>query len=83
MDTITTRAAVAAKVRAAAAHQSPPVRQAQLATALGISQQTMSRRLTGVIAFNVDELQAIASFLSVPFTSLVATGTEEPAAASA
>lgn len=50
--------------------------QVQLAARLGLSQTAVSSRLRGVVAFNVDELAAVARVLEVPVSTLVA---EEPA----
>lgn len=52
--------------------------QVQLAARLGLSQTAVSSRLRGVVAFNVDELAAVARVLEVPLSALVA---EEPAPA--
>lgn len=49
--------------------------QVQLAARLGLSQTAVSSRLRGVVAFNVDELAAVARVLEVPVSALVA---EEP-----
>jgi transcriptional regulator with XRE-family HTH domain len=46
--------------------------QADLASHLGISQQSVSRRLTGGQPFNVVELQQVAEFLGVRVTDLIA-----------
>lgn len=50
--------------------------QVQLAARLGLSQTAVSSRLRGVVAFNVDELAAVARVLEVPISALVA---DEPA----
>lgn len=63
------RDTVAANVRAEVARRR--ARQTDLAALLGISQQAMSRRLTGEVAFDVDELQALASHLEVPASELL------------
>jgi transcriptional regulator with XRE-family HTH domain len=46
--------------------------QSRLATALGIKQQVISRRLSGHVAFTVTELDTIASVLGVSLHHLVA-----------
>lgn len=45
--------------------------QSQIATRLGISQQSMSRRLSGATSFTINELAAIATELDVRLTDLV------------
>lgn len=60
---------VGATVRAELARRG--LLQRQLAEHLGISQPQISRRLEGVIAFNVDELASVAEFLGVPVTLLL------------
>jgi transcriptional regulator with XRE-family HTH domain len=57
------RAYVAANVRAEAARLG--LRQADLAGSLGVSQETLSRRLTGRVPFDVDELVDVAAALGV------------------
>lgn len=44
--------------------------QADLAAAIGKTRQAVSRRLTGLTTFRLDELQAIADLLCVPLESL-------------
>lgn len=55
------------------------VEQAQLAAALGLSQSAVSRRLTGEVPFDVNELQIVATTLHVSAGSLLS----EPAVAEA
>jgi hypothetical protein len=62
---------IAGEVRAELARQRRS--QASLALALGISQQALSRRMTGDIPFNIDQLSTVASFLSMPLEALVAS----------
>lgn len=50
------------------------VTQAQLGEAIGLSQMAVSRRISGAVAFNVDELAATAGFLDLDLTSLLAAG---------
>ncbi|KRQ20032.1 hypothetical protein AOT85_18855 [Mycobacteroides sp. H054] len=61
---------VADNVRAEAARRGK--NQGDLAQLLGISRQGVSQRLLGRIEFRVGELQAIAAFLDVPITALLA-----------
>lgn len=61
---------VAAEVRAYLARQRKT--QGDLAVALGISQQSVSRRMTGAQPFDVDELHRIAAWLGVPVSALLA-----------
>ncbi|TDC26532.1 XRE family transcriptional regulator [Micromonospora sp. 15K316] len=42
------------------------IRQTTVAVRLGISQQAVSRRIRGVVPFNVAELEQIAVLLGVP-----------------
>lgn len=53
------------------------ISQTSLATSLGISQAAVSKRLRGEVAFNVDELAAVAEVLGVALSALLA---EQPAA---
>ncbi|MDI9901346.1 helix-turn-helix transcriptional regulator [Rhodococcus sp. IEGM 1409] len=59
---------VAANVRSEAARRR--ISQKQLAKALGMSQQMLSQRMLGRIAFNVNELTAVANFLEIPVSHL-------------
>lgn len=45
--------------------------QTTIARTLGITQQSVSRRLTGEVAFDVDELHAVADLLGVPVADLL------------
>lgn len=54
---------VAAEVRAHMARAR--VNQTALASALGLTQSSVSKRLRGVVAFNTDELAAVAGLLGV------------------
>ncbi len=60
---------VSAEVRAAMGRQRRT--QSQLAQHLGVSQVTVSRRLSGEVSFTVDELERVAAFLSVPLAELL------------
>jgi transcriptional regulator with XRE-family HTH domain len=62
-------ALVGANVRAEMARRS--VTQTTLAAALGISQAQVSKRLAGAVAFDVNELRAVADFLGVPLPLLI------------
>lgn len=64
---------VADNVRAEAARRR--VSQAALARHLHLSQQSLSRRFLGYIAFDVNELAAIAEVLEVPIEALYGTAT--------
>lgn len=67
--TTATREAVAAEVRAVAARKR--VAQKAIASVLGISQQAMSRRWTGQLAFDVDELAVVADYLGIDWHDLL------------
>ena len=47
------------------------VRQSALATALGITQQSVSARLNGRVAFTVDELETVAGSLDLTLADLI------------
>lgn len=70
--TTTQREATAANVRALLARHRWT--QIDLAHLLGYSQTTVSRRVTGEVPFDVDELAIIAARFEVPVESLVAAG---------
>jgi len=59
------RETVAGAVRAEMARHRPRVTQAQLARALDLAPMSVRARLTGRIAFDVDELAAIAELLDL------------------
>lgn len=61
---------VAAEVRAYLARERRTQR--ELAEHLGLSQQAVSRRLTGAQAFNINELHAVADYLGIDMTRLIA-----------
>ncbi|MFC7275275.1 helix-turn-helix domain-containing protein [Paractinoplanes rhizophilus] len=65
-----TREAVARAVREAMARKKISGR--ALADQLGMPQSVFSRRMTGEVAFTVDELAAIAAELEEPLTGLLA-----------
>ena len=73
--TKTSAATVGHNVRAEMTRQS--FSQTQVARALGVSQSGISRRLLGVIAFDVTELTTLAHLFGVPASQLLG----EPAAA--
>jgi transcriptional regulator with XRE-family HTH domain len=54
--------------------------QRALAAALGMSLSTLSDKITGKVAFNTDELYAIARFLRVTIDFLLPPEADEPAA---
>lgn len=60
---------VADEVRAAMARKR--VSQTKLADILGISQAAVSRRLTGEVAFDVNELSVLAGALDVSLATLL------------
>lgn len=60
---------VAGNVRAEMARRRVP--QTRIAAALGLTQQAVSRRLTGRVAFRSDELAVVARVLGVPAASLL------------
>jgi transcriptional regulator with XRE-family HTH domain len=60
---------VAAEIRAELARQEKP--QLQLAELLGISQVSISRRLRGQTAIDVNELSKIAEYLGVPMSQFL------------
>jgi len=47
------------------------ITQAEVAAALGVSQQAVSRRLRGQVSFNVTELHVVASLIGVEAASLL------------
>jgi transcriptional regulator with XRE-family HTH domain len=61
--------AVAEKVRAEMTRQGHT--QMDLAAALNLPQSSISYRLSGRVAFDVDELQRVADFLGVTVSSLI------------
>jgi transcriptional regulator with XRE-family HTH domain len=65
-----------ANVRAELARQR--LTQIKLAAHLEMSQQAVSKRLLGLVPFDIDELTATAAFLGVPVASLLS---DEPVAA--
>lgn len=69
MQATTPSQAVAANVRAEMARSR--VSQSAIAKHLGIGQTAVSRRLTGDVAFDVNEVAAIAAFLDVPLATLM------------
>lgn len=66
--TKTQREIVGANVRAEMARRN--VRQGAVAKALGISQPSVSARLSGATPFDVDELRTVADLLGVGLCSL-------------
>lgn len=65
----TPTAQVGANVRAEMARKG--VTQQQLGSHLGLAQASISARLRGRTAFNVNELATVAAFLDVPMESLL------------
>ena len=60
---------VAAEVRAEMARQRRT--HADIARALGASEATVGRRLSGDVPFKISELSTVAEFLSVPLSALL------------
>lgn len=59
------------------------IKRKELADALGITYQTLERRMSGEVAFTIEEIWTIASTLRTnPFDLLPAAGAENLAAAS-
>ncbi len=69
MPTVTHSMRVARNVRAEMVRAA--VNQTDIAVQLGISQQSISRRLSGRTSFTIDELAAIATILNVRLADLV------------
>lgn len=67
---------VAAEVRAYMARAR--INQTELASALGLTQSSVSKRLRGVVAFNTDELQSIAALLGVHPAALLGGNAPSP-----
>lgn len=64
---------VAAKIRAEAAQQR--ISQIRIAEALGMSQQSVSKRMSGRVPFRIDELYIVADVLgTTPDTLLQGVG---------
>ena len=60
---------VSQEVRAWMARQG--IKQAELAEALGITQQAVSHRLTGRTSWNLDDLEPVAALLGVSVSELL------------
>lgn len=75
--TSTRSAQIAAEVRAEMARKR--VTGTTLAEATGMSQPTLSRRLSGAIAFDIDELHEVAGVLGLTVTELLARAAETAA----
>lgn len=63
---------VAGEVRAEMARQRKT--SSDLATALGTSQSSASRRLTGETAFDLDEVAVVADWLNIPISQVLRRG---------
>ncbi|WP_315913609.1 helix-turn-helix transcriptional regulator [Arthrobacter sp. lap29] len=70
---------VAEAVRAEAARRRVPQR--SIAAALGTSQQSVSRRMSGETPFDVDEIHNLAESFGVSFASLIPDANKTPALA--
>lgn len=66
--TQTLSARVASAVRAEVARRK--ISQSEIAGLLGISQASLSRRMTGLTPFDIDEVDKIAAHLELPVASL-------------
>lgn len=66
--------AIARRLRGALAERGISV--AEIARRIGVTQQKLSRRMTGLNSFDVDELDAICRAAGVPF-DYIATGIKE------
>ena len=75
-DRSTARSRVASEVRAELARAQ--VSGNRLAALLGQSQPYWSRRLTGKVAFDVDDLTAIADLLGISVTAFFGVPTQNP-----
>lgn len=75
---VSARAAAAYRRRVArnvaAAMRASGYSQNRLAPRMGFTQQALSRRLTGLVAFDVDELAMLARLLNTSVESLVKRG---------
>jgi transcriptional regulator with XRE-family HTH domain len=72
-------ATIAARIRLELARRS--LSQVALAECLGIRQQSVSAKLRGQSPFSLDQLHAVAGFLQVPVTDLVAADSDQRAGA--
>jgi transcriptional regulator with XRE-family HTH domain len=72
-----TAAQTTAHIRALLAERGIP--QSALADYLGMKQQGVSRRLTGAVPFDVDELARVAQFLGLHVSELVGPWVTEEA----
>lgn len=70
------RTAVAAEVRALMGRYN--VNQTKLADVLGVTQTQVSKRLRGLIPFDVDELDVMAGYFRVSVTELVGGPANSP-----
>lgn len=70
------RRTVASRVRGLLAERD--LRQADLAVALNMSQQSVSKRMRGKVPFDVDELEVVAGFLGVSVVQLLAPRGQNP-----
>ena len=68
MTPTTTRETIAGNVRALLGRHRTS--QTAIAKHLGTTQQSLSRRLVGDVAFDTDELSALAAYFDVPITDL-------------
>lgn len=71
MPSPTPRERVAANVRAEVARRQDT--QADVARVLGLSQQSVSKKLRGAVPFDLDQLEALALHYGVPVEQFVST----------
>lgn len=71
-ETVTRKTALTVGQRVKAEMGRQSIRQTAVAKRLGKSQQAVSRRLNGLIPFDVEELEIIAALLNVPATDFMA-----------
>lgn len=82
MNSASVSSTVAANCRAEAARHGKTA--LDIADGTGIHRVTLGRRLSGTVPFTVDELVAIATYLGIPLSTLLAgVEAESPAKASA
>lgn len=79
MDVETSTERVAAEVRAEMARRR--ITQSDVGKSLGLSTAAVSRRLRGVVPFDVNELSTIAALLGVPAGTLLVDGQSEQVSA--
>lgn len=61
---------ISAKIKANLAFQGKS--QIQLAEALGLTRESLNRRLSGKTSWEIDEVMAVSTYLEMPFEDLMA-----------